>query len=86
MILSKGVFDVVGSLFDLFVQEDYFDPCTYGNNANEEVDFDVDGDNDEKINCRFKDFDLHELENLKASGHQHNIHFKIWVANAFNAW
>jgi hypothetical protein len=32
------------------------------------VNFDVDGDNDEEINCPFKDLDLHELENLKANG------------------
>jgi hypothetical protein len=31
--LSKGVYDVVGGLFDSFVQEDYFDPCAYGNNV-----------------------------------------------------
>jgi hypothetical protein len=66
MTLSKGVSDVVGSLFNSFVQEDYFNPCTYGNNVDEEVIFDLDGDNDEKINHCFKDLDLHELENLKA--------------------
>jgi len=75
--LFEGVFDVVGSLFDSFVQEDYFDPCVYGNNVDEEVNFNVDGDDDEEINCRFKDLDLHELENLKANGCQCNIHFEI---------
>jgi hypothetical protein len=34
-----------------------------------EVNFDVDGDNDEKIKCCFKDLDFHELENLKVGGH-----------------
>jgi hypothetical protein len=58
MTLFESVSDVVGSLFNSFVQEDYFDLCAYGNNVDEEVDFDVDGDNDEKINYRFKDFDL----------------------------
>jgi len=37
--------------------------------VDEEVNFNVDGDNDEEINCPFKDLDLHELENLKAGGH-----------------
>jgi hypothetical protein len=46
----------------------------------------VDGDNNEKINHHFKDLDAWELENVKASGCHHNIHFKIWVASAFDAW
>ncbi len=34
----------------------------------------------------FKDLDVQELENVKASRHYCNIHSEIWVANAFNAW
>ncbi len=58
-------------MFDSFVQEDYFNPCAYGNNVDEEVNFDVDGDDDEEITHCCNDLDLHELKNLKASGHQH---------------
>jgi hypothetical protein len=41
------------------------------------VNLDVDGDDDKEINCRFKDLDFQEFENMKASGHHHNIHFEI---------
>ncbi len=78
-------FDVEGDPFNLLVEEDYHDPCVYGGNVDEELDLDVDGDNDKKIKHHFKNLDLKELENLKASGCWCNIHSKIWVANAFNA-
>ncbi len=78
-------FDVKGDPFNSFVEEDYHDPCVYGGNVDEELDLDVDGDNDKKIKHHFKDLDLKELENLKASGCWCNIHSKIWVANALNA-
>jgi len=55
----------------LLVEEDYHDPCIYGGNVDGELDLDVDGDSDKKIKHHFKD---------------RNIHSKIWVANAFNAW
>jgi hypothetical protein len=73
-------------LFNSLVEEDYHDPCVYGGNVDEKLDLHVDGDNDKTINHHFKDLDPQELENLKASGCWHNIHYKIWVANAFNAW
>jgi hypothetical protein len=38
----------------LVVKEDYLDPCTYGKDGNEELNLDIDGDYDEKINHFFK--------------------------------
>jgi hypothetical protein len=42
----------------LLVKEDYIDPCTYGEDGDEELNLDIDGDNDEKINHHFKDVDI----------------------------
>ncbi len=67
-------------MFNLLIEEDYFDPCAYGNHGDEELDFHVNGDIDKK------DLDLHELENVKVDGCQHNIHSEIWAINVFNAW
>jgi hypothetical protein len=39
-----------------------------GDDVDEELDFDVNGDDEEKINHCFKDLNLHELENLKVGG------------------
>jgi hypothetical protein len=39
-----------------------------GDDVDEELDFDVNGADEEKINHCFKDLNLHELENLKVGG------------------
>jgi hypothetical protein len=83
---SQGVSNVVGRLFDSIVQEDYFNLYVYGNSIDEEVNLNVDGDNNEEINHRFKDLDAQELENVKAGGCCCNIHFEIWATNPFDAW
>jgi hypothetical protein len=54
---SQGLSNVVGGLFNSLVQEDYLNPYAYGDNIDEEVNFNVDGDNNEEINRRFKDLD-----------------------------
>ncbi len=46
-------FDVVEGLFNLLVQKDYLDPCAYDETIIKEVNFDVDCDNDKKINNGF---------------------------------
>jgi len=53
----------------LLVKEDYLDPCTYGE----------DGDNDEKINHCSKDLNPQELKNVMVGGCQCNIHSEIWA-------
>jgi hypothetical protein len=58
-------------VFNLLIEEDYLDLCTYGNHGDEELDFHVNGDIDKKY------LDLHELENVKVDGCQHNIHSEI---------
>ncbi len=85
-ISSKNIFNLEGGLFNSLAEIDYFHPCAYGDNVDEELHFDVNGDNDEEINHCFKDLNFHEWENLKANEPRHNIQSKIWVANAFNAW
>jgi hypothetical protein len=42
----------------LLIEKDYLDFCVYGDDANEKLDFNVDGDDDEEINHHFKDLDL----------------------------
>ncbi len=34
----------------------------------------------------FWDFNPQELQNVMASGRQHNIHSEIWATNTFDAW
>jgi hypothetical protein len=85
VFLSKLIFNVVRGIFDFLIQEDYFDPCAYGNDVDEEVNFNVDGDDDDEINHHFKDLNPWELENVKASGCHHKIQSKIWATNAFDA-
>ncbi len=76
-LFFNGICDVVKGLFNSLFQQDYFDPCVYGNNGDEEVNVNVDDDDDKEINCCFKDLNFQELENMKANGHHHNIYFKI---------
>lgn len=38
---SKGIFYVIGGLFNSLVQEDYFDPYACGDSVDEEMNFDV---------------------------------------------
>jgi hypothetical protein len=56
--LSQGVFNVVGMLFDLLVQEDYLNPYAYGDSIDEEVNLNVNCDNNEEIDRRFKDLNV----------------------------
>jgi len=70
----------------LLVLKNYFDPCTYGEDGDEELNFDIDGDDDEKINHCFKDLNLQELKNVMVGGCQCNIHSELWAINAFDAW
>lgn len=72
----EGVFNGNRGLFNLLIEEDYFDLCVYGDDADEELDFNVDGDDDEEINHHFKDLDLYDLENVKIDGCHHNISFQ----------
>jgi hypothetical protein len=64
----ENIYNVEGGVFNSFIEKDYFHLCVYGDNVDEELYFDVNGDDDEKINHCFKDLNLHELENLKAGG------------------
>jgi hypothetical protein len=57
-VVSKCIYEIKEGLFNLLVKEDYLDPCIYGENDDEELNFDIDGDDDEKINHHFKDLDL----------------------------
>jgi hypothetical protein len=82
----ENISNVEGGLFNSLVEKNYLHPCAYGNNVDEKLHFDVEGDDDEKINHCFKDLNLHDLENLKAGGRQHNIHPRIWAINAFDTW
>ncbi len=70
----------------MLVKEDYLDPCTYEEDGDEELTFDIDGDDDEKINHCFTDLNPQELKNVMVSACQRNIHFEIWAANTFDAW
>jgi hypothetical protein len=70
-------------LLKRITQVDY---CTYGKDGDEELNLDINGDDDEKINHCFKDLNPQELKNVMACGQQHNIHSKIWAVNTFNAW
>jgi hypothetical protein len=56
----EGVFNGNEGLFNLLIEEDYLDLCVYGNDVDEKLDFNVDGDDDddENINHHFKDLDL----------------------------
>ncbi len=54
----EGVFNGDGGLFNSLIEEDYLDPYIYGNDVDEELDFNVNGDVDEKINHHFKNLDL----------------------------
>jgi hypothetical protein len=82
--LSKGIFEIEEGLFNSLVEKGHLDPCTYGKDGDEELDLNVNGDVDKENH--FKDLDPHELENVKVNEYQRNIHSKIWVINAFNAW
>ncbi len=86
VFFSKGIFNVVKGLFDFLIQEDYFDPCVYGDDVDEEMNFNDNGDDDDEINHQFKDLNPWELENVKANGCHHKIQSKIWATNAFDAW
>jgi hypothetical protein len=70
----------------LLVKKDYLDPCIYGEDGDEELTLDIDGDNDENTNHCFTDLNLQKLNNVMANGCQCNIHFEIWAINAFDAW
>ncbi len=48
-------FYVIKGLLDSFFQKDYLDPCVYGNIVDKSVNFNVNGNNDEKFNHHFKD-------------------------------
>jgi hypothetical protein len=85
VFLSKGIFNVVRGLFDFLIQKDYFNPCAYGDDVDEEVNFNVNGDDDDEINHHFKDLNPWELENVKANGCHHKIQSKILATNAFDA-
>ncbi len=53
------VFNGDGGLFNKLIEENYLDPCVYGDDDDDhELDFNVNGDVDEKINHHFKDLDL----------------------------
>ncbi len=54
----EGVFNGNEGLFNSLIQEDYFDLCVCGDDADKELDFNVNGDDYEKINHHFKDLDL----------------------------
>jgi hypothetical protein len=54
----EGVFNGDIGLFNSFIKKYYLDICIYGDDANEKLDFNVDGDDDEEINHHFKDLDL----------------------------
>jgi hypothetical protein len=64
----ENISNVEGGLFNSLIEKDYLHPCAYGDNVDEELHFDVNGDNDEEINHCFKDLNLHEVENLKVGG------------------
>jgi hypothetical protein len=85
VFLSKGIFNVVRGLFDFLIQEHYFNPCAYGDDVDEEVNFNVNGADDDEINHHFKDLNPWELENVKANGRHHKIQSKILATNAFDA-
>lgn len=83
--IFESIFEIEEGPFNSLVEEDYLDPCTYEKDDDEELNLNVNGDFDKKINHRFKDLDPHKLENVKVDRCQHNIHFEIWAINAFDA-
>ncbi len=54
----EGVFNGDEGLFNKLIEKDYLDPCVYGDDEDDELDFNVNGDDDENINHYFKDLDL----------------------------
>jgi hypothetical protein len=68
------------------VLEHFSDLYQYNEEFHGDVNLDVDGDESEKSNVQFNNFDPKELENIKVDGCHRSVHLKFGAFNTFDTW